>query len=347
MTKSQISNHKSQIFLFLTAACLAACSRQEKFVEQRYQMHTVVEIQVLAPKSEAAATRAAMAAAFDAMAKVERELSWFEEGNDLARIRAAAPGTVVPVSQWTWDSLVLARGITSETDGLYDVCAGPIIRLWGFGPKATKSVPTDAEIKEALAHTGSDNLVMIEGQHAVSSVVAGVDVDLSSLAAGFAVDRASEALLSMGCSNFLVNGGGEIRSSSTGGKTWRIGIQVPAEDAAVDVYFPDRVIALKNGSVSTSGSYRNFFKAGTNAYAHIVNPKTGVPIKSETVSVTSWSTNCTLADAWSTALFTLPASNAVALADAHADVSCLIVLSPEKGGKKFRFIASKKFGKEL
>ena len=187
---------------------------------------------------------------------------------------------------------------------------------------------------------------MLDGPRAVSSVVADVEVDLSSLAAGFAVDRAAEALLACGCSNFLVNGGGEIRAASTSDKTWRIGIQVPAEDAGLDQFFPDRVIKMKNGSVSTSGSYRNFFKAGTNAYAHIVNPKTGRPVMSDTVSVTTWATTCTIADAWSTALFTMPASNAVALAERRSDVSCLIVQIPEKGGRKFRFTASKGFGEE-
>lgn len=335
----------ASVFILLIAmAC--GCSRQEKFVEQRMQMATVVEIQVLAPPSDEAGARKAMDAAFKAIAAVERELSWFEKSNDLARIRSAQPGDILKLTDWTWGSLKLARSITAETDGIYDVCAGPVIRLWGFGPDKKRRVPTEEQIQEALRRTGADKLVLLDSQQAVSTVVAGVEVDLSSLAAGFAVDRAAEALFACGYSNFLVNGGGEIRMSSTGSKTWRIGIQVPSEDAAIDDFFPNRVIKLGNGCVSTSGSYRNFFAAGTNAYAHIVNPHTGRPVQSDTVSVTTWATNCTLADAWSTALFALPVDKALALADRLPEIECLIVQVPEKGSKKFRFLESRDFAKK-
>jgi len=325
------------------ASCLSGCSREGRFVEQQFRMHTLVEIQVRAPKDDEQNARAAMAAAFDAIARVEHELSWFENDNDLARIRTAAPGTIIPVSQWTWDAIAYARTITRETDGLYDVCAGPVIRLWGFGPDTNTHVPTDNDLQAALQRTGSDKLVMLDGQRAVSTVVAGVEMDLSSLAAGVAVDRAAEALLAAGYSNFLVNGGGEIRVSSTGAKTWQIGIQIPAEDATTGEFLTNRVVKLKNGSVSTSGSYRNFFKAGTNSYAHIVNPKTGRPVMSDIVSITTLASNCTVADAWSTALFTMPAEQAVALADQRGDVACLVVQAPVQGSKAFRFTASKTF----
>jgi len=334
------TRHISGIVLL---ACLAACSRQEHFVEQRLQMHTMVEIQVLALARDAQSVRRSMDAAFAAMAKVENELSWFEKENDLARIRRAAAGQVVPVAPLVLESLQLARRLNQLSGGMYDVCAGPIIRAWGFGPGKTNSVPSEREIADALARSGMDKLVILADRQTVSTVVAGVDVDLSSLAAGCAVDKAAEALLAGGCSNFLINGGGEIRTASSGRKTWRIGIQVPAENAAFDAFFPDRIIKLKNGCVSTSGSYRNFYQAGSNTYAHIVNPATGRPAKTDTISVTTWAETCTRADAWSTALFALPAARALALADQLPEVECLIVESPAPGSKKFRFHYSKEF----
>ena len=330
----------------LICASLCSCSRQEKFVEQRMQMATVTEIQVLAPARDEARARAAMQSAFAAIDAVEANLSWFKPDSDPARIRRAQPGEVVKVSPWTFQSLELARSITKLTDGIYDVCAGPIIRLWGFGPGKTNRVPTDAELAAALLRTGMDKLVLLGAQQAVSSVVAGVDVDLSSLAAGFAVDRAAEALLAAGYSNFLVNGGGEIRTSSLGRKVWRIGVQVPTEDSAPGEYMQDRVLKLRTASISTSGSYRNFYKAGTSTYAHIVNPKTGRPLRSDTVSVTTWAENCTLADAWSTALFAVPVERAIELANRLPEVECLVVQHPASGNKSFRFLYSDAFRRE-
>jgi len=334
------SRHFSSMLLL---AGLAACSRQEQFAEQRLQMHTIVEIKVLAPARDEQAVRRTMGTAFAAMAAVEKELSWFEKENDLARIRRAVAGQVVPVSPLVLASLQLARRLNQLSGGMYDVCAGPLIRAWGFGPGKTNSVPSEHAIADTLARSGMDKLVILADRQAVSTVVAGVDVDLSSLAAGCAVDQAAAALLAGGCSNFLINGGGEIRTASTGRKTWRIGIQVPAENAAFDTFFPDRIITLKNGCVSTSGSYRNFYKAGSNTYAHIVNPMTGRPAKTDTISVTTWAESCTLADAWSTALFALPAARALTLADQLPELECLIVERPAPGSNQFRFHYSKEF----
>ncbi len=322
---------------------LAACGRQQKFVQERFQMATTVQIQVLAPARDAPRVAAAMQNAFAAIDAVEREMSWFRDDNDLARIRAAQPGDIISVTSWTWQALLLARTVNSLSDGMYDVCAGPLIRAWGFGPGKTNRVPLHAELTAALARSGMDKLVLLPDRHAVSVSVAGVELDLSSLAAGFAVDCAADALRASGMRNFLVNGGGEIRVASSGSKRWRIGIQVPDDRAADDLYLRDRVIALRHGAVSTSGSYRNFHLDGTNRYMHIVNPRTGAPLQTDTLSVTTWADSCVRADAWSTALFGLSISQALAVAEREAELECVIVQAPAPGTRTYRFHYSSGF----
>jgi len=322
---------------------LSACSRMHKFVEERVQMSTIVQIQVLAPPRDAPRVHAAMRHAFAAIAAVEQELSWFRTNNDLARIRSAQPGEIISVTSWTWHALILARHIHEKTDGIYDVCAGPLIRAWGFGPGKTNRVPSDAELAAARARSGMDKLILLPSLHAVSTTVAGVEVDLSSLAAGFAVDRAAEVLWAHGISNFLVNGGGEIRVASSGQKIWRVGIQVPDENAPDDLYLRDRVIPLRHGAVSTSGSYRNFHASGTNRFIHIINPRSGHPLQTSTLSVTTWADTCTRADAWSTALFCLSVSQALACAEAEPALECLIVEAPAPGSHSYRFHYSSGF----
>lgn len=340
-------HHRIAVAAVLLLACIigAGCSRQVKFTEQRYQMATVVELQVLAPPSREQAVRAAMSDAFAAMAKVEKTLSWFDKESEVARLRRAKPGEIVPVSQWTMECLTITRELNRATGGMYDVAAGRIIHLWGFGPGRTNVVPSDEAVADALRSSGMDKVCLLPDQGAVSVAVAGVEIDLSSIAAGFAVDRAAEALLERGWTNFLVNGGGELRMSSTGGKTWQIGIQAPDESATPDKHLSGRIIKLKNGAVSTSGSYRNYYKAGTNTFIHIVNPKTGRPMQTPVVSVTVWAEDCTTADAWSTALFTLPVGQALKLTEEAAGIECLIVERPAPGEKDFRFHYSKDFRK--
>jgi len=327
----------------MAALSVLSCSRVERFLAQRFAMNTIVEIQVIESSRRAAEVQNAMDLAFDAIARVEQELSWFEPSNELARIRAARPGELIPVSPLLLGTLQHAEQLWRLTSGRYDVCAGPIIRAWGFGPGKTNREPTHAEIAEALRRSGMHNLALLPAQSAVSTCVAGVEIDVSSLAAGAAVDAAVDVLSRHGLRSFLVNGGGEIRVCSDGDKTWRIGIQIPEETARDSDYFHDRVISLKEGSISTSGSYRNFHKFGSNVYVHIVDPRSGQPLQSDTVSVTTWAPDCTSADAWSTALFTLPAEAALALTERMPDLECLIVLRPLPGTTTFRFLSSAGF----
>ncbi|MCX7847306.1 MAG: FAD:protein FMN transferase [bacterium] len=322
---------------------LAACSRQQKFTAQRFQMATRVEIQILASPRDATRVHTALQDAFAAIDAVEQQLSWFRTNNDLARIRLAPPGTILFLTNWTWQALLLARDLYNKTAGHYDVAAGPLIRAWGFGPGKTNRIPDEAELAAARARSGMDKLILLPHLCAVSTSVAGVDIDLSSLAAGFAVDRAAERLLAHGFSNFLVNGGGEIRVSSTGAKRWRIGIQVPDEHAPDNLYLRDRILALRHGAVSTSGSYRNFHRAGTNVFIHLINPRSGRPLHTSTVSVTTWADSCARADAWSTALFCLPVSQALALVELEPQLECLILEAPTNSLSGYRFSSSSGF----
>jgi thiamine biosynthesis lipoprotein len=334
---------KRFLYIMLSVLLLGACSQTNKFVEQRYQMATVTQIQVLAPTHDARNVRTAMNSAFDAIDHVEQVASWFIDSSDACRIANAAPGTLVTVNPLMMKMLCMALMLNQETDGRFDVTAGRIIRLWGFGPDKTNRVPSEAQIAEVLRVAGMDKLVLLPDQNAVSTVVAGVQCDVSSLAAGLAADEASRVLLEHGYSNFLVNAGGEIRTSSTGEKIWNVGVQVPTPDSRASEYIKNQVIKMKRGAVSTSGSYKKFFTRGTNTYTHIVNPRTGRPIQSDTISVTVLAEECMDADGWSTALFCLPADEAIALADQIPDIECLVVERPAPGEDTFRFKASKNF----
>lgn len=336
---------KQCIYTAIAILLLGACTQTNKFVEQRYQMATFTQIQVLAPTRDARKVHTVMNSAFDAIDHVEQVASWFIASSDASRIAVAAPGTLVTVDPLMMKMLRTALLLNQVTDGRFDVTAGRIIRLWGFGPDKTTRVPSEAQIAESLRVAGMDKLVLLPERNAVSTVVAGVQCDVSSLAAGLAADEAARVLFENGYSNFLVNAGGEIRTSSTGDKTWNVGIQVPTSESRASEYIESRVIKMQTGSVSTSGSYKKFFTSGTNTYTHIVDPRSGRPIQSDTISVTVLTDECMDADGWSTALFCLPADDAVTLADQTPGIECLVMERPTTGEDSFRFKASKNFPK--
>ena len=59
---------------------------------------------------------------------------------------------------------------------------------------------------------------------------------------------------------------------------------------------------LKDGSLSTSGSYEKFFRAGGRTYAHIMDPRTGFPATG-TSSVSVLAPRAIDSEAWTKAFF--------------------------------------------
>ncbi len=333
----------NKIVFIILIILISSCSKNEnkKFAEQRSYMHTFVEIQVIA--NDKKKVQQAVNKAFDAIGEVETNTSKFISASDISKIKNGGQNEIIKISDYTLKCLTIAKKISEKTDGKYDVTIAPLVELWGFGNNNSKKVPSDIEIKIAKIKVGSDKFIVLYDKHSVSTTVANLDIDLSSVAKGVAVDAAVEILLSCGFSDFLINAGGDIRTSSSGEKVWHVGIQTPRENVAAKDIIENDILKVKNKAVATSGNYRNYFKEGTNTYSHIINPNTGVPVKTTVLSVTVTAPTCAEADAWATAFFTLTPANALQLASTIPDVECFIIERPAKGSKNFRFHQSKGF----
>ena len=122
--------------------------------------------------------------AFAAIAKVAALLHP-TTGSDLRRLRAARIGEAVHVEPWTYEILATCRELNSQSRGMFDPC----LPDW-------PGRMSDVELAES---------------HAQIVKRADVALDLGGIAKGFAVDRAIEALRSLGCRSALVNAGGDVR----------------------------------------------------------------------------------------------------------------------------------------
>jgi thiamine biosynthesis lipoprotein len=158
----------------------------------------------------------------------------------------------------------------------------------------------------------------------------GMEIDLSAIAAGYAVDRAMQVLKDDGIRNALVNGGGEIYAIGfpSGRNAWRIGIRHPRK--ATELL---GVIELNDETIATSGDYESFFESGGRRYSHIINPKTGWPVEG-IMSVTILAKTTTEADALATALFPLGAEKGMKLIESLDDVECVMVTGKNEDDMK-------------
>lgn len=246
-----------------------------------------------------------------ALDDVDQRLSTYRQDSEISRFNRASSSEWFAVSPATAAIVVDAEKFHRVTDGALDITVGPLVRLWHFGPEAisqTSSLadiapPDEVTLQAARAVVGQSRLEVRTEPPALRKQVAGLEIDLSSIGEGYAIDRIASLLASRGYEDFLVELGGEVRASGhgPGGKPWRIAVQRPDASQLQAQAF----LELSNAAVATSGDYHRYFEHHGRRYSHIIDPATGRPIEHPLAAVTVAADDALTADAWDTALLVL------------------------------------------
>ena len=146
----------------------------------------------------------AMEAAFEAVAQVQRLMSFHDGGSELSAINASPCGTVLRVDPWTVDVLRLARDLCEATDGAFDCGIGDVLVSMGELPDHGGGVSSG----EGDAPSIRDLEVLDDRRVRIRRRAC---LDLGGIAKGFAVDMAVEALRACGIVSAVVNAGGDLR----------------------------------------------------------------------------------------------------------------------------------------
>ena len=222
------------------------------------------------------------------------------------------------------------------SNGLYDITVMPLVNLWGFGPEIFLDIPSKTQIDSVLQFVSQD-LIEIDGNK-IRKKDPRVQIDLSSIAKGYAVDQIIEIL---DYENIMVEIGGEIRTLSNG-KLWRIGVSTPSIGNFNDDI--EYIVPITNHSLATSGNYRNFYvDDNKNFYHHEINPLSGYPIQSNLGSISILTTtSCMEADGLSTALYMMDTKEVKNVLD-KSNFEGLMIIQNEDGS--FEKIVSNNFPK--
>lgn len=248
--------------------------------------------------------------------EVNRQMSTYIEDSEISKLNQAKAGISMPIGAWFGETLKLSLDLAQQTQGAFDPTIGPLVNLWGFGPKKHQKQPSDEDIARARTYIGYDKIQLKKtaaGLWSAQKLQNQTYVDLSASAKGFGVDVLSRLLLKHGLKNHLVEIGGELRSlGRKPSGPWRVAIEKPDVSGARTI---QEVVSLKDASLATSGSYRNFFESKGEVFPHIIDQKSGKPVKSSLLSVSVIEENCARADALATALFVMGAEKAQAFAE--------------------------------
>ncbi len=198
----------------------------------------------------------------------------------------------------------LSKEVSRETEGAFDCTVQPLVQLWGFGKGGVRRIVPDDSLTDAKKHVGF-HLVEVKNNQ-VLRLDSAVQLNFNAIAKGFAVDKLADFLESMGYSNCLVEIGGEIAArGDKNGKPWKVGIQVPCNDANGAQQSFNSFPLKHHRAVATSGNYRNYFEELGTRYTHILDPRTGKPEKTNLLSVSVVAPDCATADAFATAFMVL------------------------------------------
>ena len=212
-----------------------------------------------------------------------------------------------------------ALEICRRTDGALDLSIYPIVRAWGF-TTGSYQVPDEAEI-QALLPLVDYRKIQYDAATGTVTLPEGMEIDLGSVAKGYAGQLVAQMLRDNGVESALLNFGGNVQTvgAKPDGSPWQIGIKDPqGEDAMM-------VLSVEDQAVVTSGGYERYFEQDGQTYWHIMDPSTGHPADSGLISVTIVGDEGVVCDGLSTALFVMGLEKAADLWAQSCDFEAVFV----------------------
>jgi thiamine biosynthesis lipoprotein len=205
--------------------------------------------------------------------------------------------------------------------------------LWHFGPSGSKEKgllkpPSDEQLKGVKKFVGLEHLRVRREPPALWKDAAGVEIELSSIAPGYAVDLLAERIKAFGFAKVMVELGGEVRAVGVraDGSAWRIGI----ERARPDEPGMLRVLSLKDMSTSTAGDYKNVRTEDGRRVTHIIDPRTGQALPYRGAAVTVVAGTALESDALDTPLLIMGSTAGYEWCVKHK----VAALFPERGAER-------------
>lgn len=209
--------------------------------------------------------------------RIESKFSRYRDTSVVQAINRSQ-GRAVIVDTETAQVLDFAANAHHLSAGRFDITSGVLRRAWTFDGSASDP---DSTLIESLRSLVGWDKVQFDG-HAIT-LRPGMEIDLGGLGKEYAADRVALMLHRHCDKRLMVNFGGDIRAigSKPADEPWHIGIESPDPDAG-----PIGEISLLDGGVATSGDARRYCIVNGVRLGHILDPKTGWPVKGAPQSVT-------------------------------------------------------------
>lgn len=253
--------------------------------------------------------------------RVDHALSPFNKESIITAVNNNRPAQLDDMFLYVFD---LAKQISKETDGAFDITVAPLVNAWGFGFK-NDCPPTQHAIDSLRQIIGYDKVRLVG--KAVKKDDPRIMLDCSAIAKGYGSDVVARYLKSQGVKNFMVEIGGEIVTCGVNPRRvpWSIGVEKPVDDSVATNNRIMTTLNVTDIAMATSGNYRNFYYKDGKKYAHTIDPKTGKPVQHSILSATVLAKECATADAYATSFMVMGLEKAKALLAKHPELQAYFI----------------------
>lgn len=265
------------------------------------------------------------------LVEVNRQMSTWDPDSEISRFNHSPTTDPFPVSAGFAEVVTRSLGLSEATHGAFDPTLQPLLNVWGFGSEGGEHrIPSDAEILAVKESTGWEKVSVLPSGTLLKER-SDLSLALGAIAKGYGVDAVARVLESDGYENWFVEIGGEVsvKGLNPEGVPWKIGIQSPDIDPLNNHLHG--VLHISKGAVATSGDYRNYIEVDGAIYSHILDPRSGRAVLSDTASVTVYTANCTDADALATALFVMGADAGIEWIEQRPGAEAMFLLRAGDG----------------
>ncbi|MBN8786983.1 MAG: FAD:protein FMN transferase [Terrimonas sp.] len=264
--------------------------------------------------------------------RIENLISEWRPATQISEVNNNAGIRPVKVDKEVFELTRRAIYFSRISDGAFDISFAAMDRIWKFDDSMTE-MPSPESVKKSVAKVGYRNIILDSINSTIFLKLEGMKIGFGSIGKGYAADRGRQVMLEHGVYAGIVNASGDMTAWGTqpDGTGWKIGITNPFNADSLLA-----VIALKNASVTTSGSYEKYVEFNGRRYSHIINPKTGYPATGLT-SVTVTGPNAETANGFSTALMVLGRKKGLRLIKKYPAYSCIMITDKGKVVKSENF----------
>lgn len=262
-----------------------------------------------------------------ALAAVDSSLSMFNQQSVLSRINRNEDTTLDQNMLTVWNE---AMQISRMSGGAFDMTVAPLVNRWKFGTKREQdpawTTPTQPIIDSILQFVGFNKLQLTLDNKIVKSDPR-IMLDASAIAKGYGCDVVANLLKDKGCTNYLVDIGGEIVAKGQNDKNipWQIGISRPNDDPLGQNSDLQEIISTTDIALATSGNYRQFYYVDGKRRSHTIDPRTGYPVEHNLLSASVKATSCMRADALATMCMVVGEEKAIQLIEQTEDAACYLI----------------------